>query len=304
MIKNGKIELFNSQIIVDNNLPKHKKVETGNYLVNSSNGVINWDGGTTGESSSRTSNNDSNLDYLEYLYEHNPSLLLKFRIFLYKKLFSRHFSIENSKQINLEKLKLFFDEVKNNVSELEKTSIDSVLNKYTTVLENAEYNNQIALVERIKDYSVVLKDELVLSTSKFNRYLTDEDIIKFHNKASVHEKYKTCLCLTYVKNFVKIIPNEITELRKQADELRVFDNYVILHYDYSGKSVSDTKEEIAKKKDPILFGVIKNSRRLYYIGDWIDDYCDLTLDVIIDKLGEDVVGNVDEFSIISELENM
>ena len=39
-----------------------------------------------------------------------------------------------------------------------------------------------------------------------------------------------------------------------------------------------TKEEVEKKKDPILFGVIKNSTKLYFVADWKDDYCELTLE--------------------------
>ena len=183
-------------------------------------------------------------------------------------------------------IKDFFESVKANVGKLDKKKIEDVLGKFDATLENAKYNNQTALVETLNDYAKTLKYELILSVSKFDKYLTEEDIVNFHAKASVHEKYKTGLCLTYVKNFVKVIPLEITELKRKADELKVFDNYVILHYDPSGKAVKDTKKEKEKKKDPILFGVIKGSKRLYYVGDWIDDYCDLTLDVIIKKIGK------------------
>jgi hypothetical protein len=82
----------------------------------------------------------------------------------------------------------------------------------------------------------------------------------------------------------------------------VFDNYVILHYDYSGEAVEETKEEKAKKKDPIMFGLIQGSKNLYYIGDWIDDYCDLTLDVIIKKLGKRTVKKLTVKTINENLE--
>lgn len=109
--------------------------------------------------------------------------------------------------------------------------------------------------------------------------------------------------LTYIKNFIKVIPQDVCELKKQADELKVFDNYVVMHYDYNDNSTSDTKAETAKKKDPILFGLIQNSRKLYYIGDWIDDYCDLTLDVIIRKLGKknNPVATITSETIINDL---
>lgn len=34
------------------------------------------------------------------------------------------------------------------------------------------------------------------------------------------------------------------------------------------------------ERDPILFGIIKNSNRLYYIGDWITPEDDLTWSTI------------------------
>ena len=62
----------------------------------------------------------------------------------------------------------------------------------------------------------------------------------------------------------------------EADRLEVFDNYVVLHYDPDKKASDMTESEKKVAKDPILFGVIFGSDRLYYIGDWIDpDFCDL-----------------------------
>lgn len=38
-----------------------------------------------------------------------------------------------------------------------------------------------------------------------------------------------------------------------------------------------------KRKDPILFGVIAGSNKLYFIGDWIDEYCDLRFDDVVNN---------------------
>jgi hypothetical protein len=46
------------------------------------------------------------------------------------------------------------------------------------------------------------------------------------------------------------------------------------------------KVEEEKKKDPILFGVIQNSRKLYFIGDWTDEFCDLTLDKMMEIISD------------------
>ena len=59
----------------------------------------------------------------------------------------------------------------------------------------------------------------------------------------------------------------------------------MLYYDPEGKVYKETAYEEAKRKDPILFGVIAGSNKLYYIADWVDEYCDLTLEKFIDTIG-------------------
>ena len=53
-----------------------------------------------------------------------------------------------------------------------------------------------------------------------------------------------------------------------------------------GKDLNELTEGI-RKGVPILFGLIRGSDKLYFIGDWIDDICDLTFDELIEVLGED-----------------
>jgi hypothetical protein len=37
---------------------------------------------------------------------------------------------------------------------------------------------------------------------------------------------------------------------------------------------------------------MRGSRNLYYMGDWVDEQCDLTLAQIVDALGKDVVQEI------------
>ena len=79
-----------------------------------------------------------------------------------------------------------------------------------------------------------------------------------------------------------------------ADKLMVFDNYVVAYYsDLIHRAVATQQKVSAKeeqevrerRRDPILFGVIKNSRKLYYICDWTTDTDDLTLEKLEKELG-------------------
>ena len=91
--------------------------------------------------------------------------------------------------------------------------------------------------------------------------------------------------LCYLKNFTRPIPQEAVDKLKEINDWEVFDNYVVLHYDPKNEHHKETKKEEAKRKDPILFGLISGSRKLYYITDWTDEVCDLTLESFVDALG-------------------
>jgi len=93
-----------------------------------------------------------------------------------------------------------------------------------------------------------------------------------------------------MKNFCRAIPDDVSAKKKEADTLRIFDNYVVLHYDPKGKSFAETEKEVEYRKDPILFGVIEGVRKLYFVGEWKDAECDLTMSEIESILGRDLMG--------------
>lgn len=129
-------------------------------------------------------------------------------------------------------------------------------------------------------------------------YLTETQIVDFYKKC------EKGLRLDWIKNYARVIPDKFVEVKKKLDDLKIFDNYVILHYDPDLKSFKETEAEIEEKKrpkDPILFGVMQDSRKLYYIGDWIDEYCDLTLDKVLEVLETD---NAKEIETNIRIENL
>ena len=167
----------------------------------------------------------------------------------------------------------------------ELTPLGDIAETYETAIIQAQKLGQKTLVEKLQDMLNVVRGEAHLIQMGVKQYVTNEQVCDFYESVDEDKDLK----LTWIEHFVKVIPNEIVELKAEIDKRGVFDNYVILHYDPQGNASSLTKEEIEVKKDPILFGVIKNSKRLYYIGDWVDDYCDLTLKGMFEELGEKVL---------------
>lgn len=179
----------------------------------------------------------------------------------------------------------FFKTIKNSTEELNVVRTRAA--GYEQAMKTALENGQTALVEKLVAGLHAAKMECQLEAIGLPRYLEEESVVQF-----VRQSTKK-LDLTWMKNFTRIIPARVIDKKKIADEHSIFDNYAILHYDPEGISKADTKEEVARKKDPILFGLIEDRRRLYFLGDWEDEFCNLTLDRVADEIGEAAIKNLE-----------
>lgn len=153
------------------------------------------------------------------------------------------------------------------------------------MLGYAERSGQYALKEKLFRNMVICKYESILFSKGLYKAISEENIMKFAKGCPKN------LCLDYISDYTRIIPFDIIRKKTDIDKYEIFDNYVILHYDFDNNGTdlpSDKKkEEVEKRKDPILFGVIAGSNKLYFIGDWIDEYCDLRFDDVVKQCTDD-----------------
>ena len=220
----------------------------------------------------------------------------------YKKLWNtltekKEVAVDEVEEQPMDALK-FFSLVKASSKESVAVYKDRV-SKYLTALHNATNIGQTALQEELIRGLITNRYESVLYAEGCYYAVTEEQIAKF---ASQCEKG---LKLSYLKNFSRPIPQEVIDKIAKMNELEVFDNYVILYYDPEGTVYKETAREEAKRRDPIIFGVIAGSKKLYYVADWIDEYCDLTLDAFVDTLGiekEDLHFDAEEIKKAKEQE--
>lgn len=171
----------------------------------------------------------------------------------------------------------FFSIVKGITKENMGLYVDRIAG-YIAALKNCDVAGQQALKEKLIRDMVVNKYESVLYAKGMYYVVTEDQIVNFVKKTEKGVR------LTYVKNYMRIIPPDVVEKINETNKLEIFDNYVILHYDPDCLAFSETIQETKKRRDPILFGVIRGSNKLYYITDWIDEYCDLTLDKFVETL--------------------
>jgi len=171
----------------------------------------------------------------------------------------------------------FFRSVRDGVEQLEL--VDKRAAGYAAAIKATVVSGQTAFREKLIKNLVAVRAETQFLAMGLSKYLREETVVEFVKKCPKG------LRLDFMANFTRVIPPELLKLKAEADERGIFDNYVVLHYDPAGKSWAKTEKE----KDPILFGLMDGRRLLYYIGDWVDEFCDLTLDQIADLLGKKVI---------------
>lgn len=263
------LRLFSSKISVDKTLPKYDGVEVKEKVDLSHINNMEWFS-ATGES-------DPDLFmFVPNVAEGSISEKSgKFNFEWIRKFFKTEEKFEMS-------ILDFFSQVKLSSKKAQADYVNRV-EEYAELLVSANDMGQTALCDKIKEKINLYKYESILHAEGRLYKITEEQIVEFAKKT------ERGLRLDYIKNFTRVIPSDVQKEKKKADKLKVFDNYVILHYDPLKKNVAPTaKEKEAdrkKKADPILFGVIAESHDLYYITDWVDDTCDLTLDEFVKVMG-------------------
>ena len=194
-----------------------------------------------------------------------------------KTLFKKKENEQNVEEKYIDALQ-FFSMVKASSKESVSTYRDRI-SGYLKSIHNAVSVGQTALVEDLLRGLVTNKYESVLYAEGLYYVVNEDQMVSFVNQCEKGIK------LDYIKNFTRPLPQEVVDKVNKINQLEVFDNYVVLYYDPDGKIYKETAKEEAKRKDPIIFGLIAGSKKLYYVTDWVDEYCDLTLEKFIDAIG-------------------
>lgn len=173
-------------------------------------------------------------------------------------------------------------------------------NKNTAESLDKFYDAAIALMGKYKLFNqkkMIKKLMFIVDCIPKERQLLELGVDTFIYKDDIEEYINSvegkAVKIIEMENFPRDIPEEFGDIVQKTSE--IFDEYYVLFTDYNGKEEKRVAKE-RREKDPILFGVFKNSSiindRFYYLGDWIDEYCDLTLEKLIQEAGDDIIKNI------------
>ena|SRR3990167_7558810 len=181
---------------------------------------------------------------------------------------------------------LFFKYAKKKFGLLEDVRMKGRIQRLEKAFYNAVENGQDALSEKLINEVARETRESVLYAKGIRHFVERDDINK--HKWNIKGGH---ISDTKFKDFTRVIPKDVLSKKKKYEN--VFDDFIIFHYwdeDSAKKAEKNekmSKEEVSKMRDPILFGVIKETNRLYFIADWEDEFCDLKFEDIIDVIGKD-----------------
>lgn len=129
-----------------------------------------------------------------------------------------------------------------------------------------------------------------------NQYISKSLIQKYVDSISDDD-----VSIIELSKFSRVVPLHIKERIQKCKG--IFDNMYVLYTDYS----EDRSREIKradKNRDPILFGTFEKddliNERFYIIGDWVDKYCHLTLQKMIDVCKDKGIGDVVSDIVVSD----
>lgn len=162
---------------------------------------------------------------------------------------------------------------------------DALKESYDTFIKLAEKYHKLGQVESLKKLCF-LADTLTKEEKLIEMGVTTyiyKDTIEDYIEQVADKTVK----IVELSRYMREIPDELVETIEKTKPL--FDEFYVVFTDYTGKEERKVEKE-RRDKDPILFGVFKNrtcvADRFYFIGDWVDEYCDLTLDKFVEQYKE------------------
>ena len=199
----------------------------------------------------------------------------------------------------------YFEMVKGKIHDESPDNIKLLFNTAMKQLKRYMITGQKAAAKELYAKCLYLEKEMSILDKGITKYVFRNDVDHF-----IDDVADRCVCVVEMSEYERMIPDDIVDI--VADTTDIFDTFFVVFTDYTGEKRSKVERD-KREKDPILFGALlldgRVGPKLYYIGDWVDDFCDLTLDKMITELTksdkkkkEEILYNISDYSILDNVE--
>lgn len=203
----------------------------------------------------------------------------------------------------------YFKYIKNMSEGIKSENLKALYNATASALKTCVITGQRDLAKSLMTKLELLTRERNAVDNGFDQVINRTDleawVIDIASQAK-DNKEPNPIHIIELKRYQRMVPDEVIDKVEKARDY--FDMLYVAYTDYTGETVRKVEKE-KRDKDPILFGAFLvpsdngnmiPSEHLFFIADWVDEYCDLTMDQLIDSYrnatGEDILLPVETFT--------
>lgn len=198
----------------------------------------------------------------------------------------------------------YFEKVKGKKNQVNDKILDDYYANCLQLISKYKKTGQVEALKKLIFITECVEKERALVLEGVDSFVYRDDVFEF-----IEDISDKPVKIIELENYSRDIPDEVVERLERVRPL--FDEFYVLFTDYTGEEERKIKEE-EKEKDPILFGIFTTNDngmkiindKMYAIGDWEDEYCDLTMDKLVGefaKLDRQVEYKIQEPVDIEEL---
>jgi len=197
----------------------------------------------------------------------------------------------------------YFEGIKGKKNDITDKELSEVYDNCLILAQKYITTGQASGLKKLMFHLETIEKEREIVKAGVNIFIYKDDIEEYIDNVN-----SDVVKIIELEKYEREIPDEIVEVIKNTKE--IFTQMYVLFTDYTGKIEKKIEKE-RRDKDPILFGTFqdKDSQtiidRFYFLGDWVDEYCDLTLDKMVtetkNKTGKQIERRIDTPVSLNEL---
>lgn len=216
---------------------------------------------------------------------------------------------ENIDPKNIKTPSEYFKYIKNMSSGITSESVKALFDATANALKTCVITGQKTLGQALVTKLELLTRERNAVAHGYDQVVNRTDLEAWVIDIATQAKEKkepNPIHIIELKRYQRMVPDEVID---KVDKARnYFDMLYVAYTDYTGETVRKVEKE-KRDKDPILFGAFLvpsdngnmiPSEHLFFIADWVDEYCDLTMDQLInsykDATGKDILLPAETFT--------
>lgn len=178
--------------------------------------------------------------------------------------------------------KEYFDIIKNKKNKINNNELQKIYDNCLILLNKYKITGQMKGMKKLIFHLETIEKEREIVKMGIDTFIYKDDIENYIDHIS-----KDVVKIIELENYEREIPDEIVDIIAKTKDK--FTQLYVLFTDYTGKIEKEVEAD-RRELDPILFGTFQDedSRtvidRFYFLGDWVDQYCDLTLDKMVNEV--------------------